>query len=406
MGTRVCCDVERDYHGDRAVMRRFDMRVAPLFLLVVAGLWPAGAQRPRGDSGVRQVSVAELEQALARVHGENDKQLAKDLSTMELTERLSDARRERWDAQMPGSRSRAAFEVIADASAFLALPAADLPNRPAPDLATQRRIIGLTVDYVKTLAHVLPNLYATKATVSFRNVQPEVMASAGEGMIAVWQPMRLVGRSTTTVTYRDGAEVQGSTAKSLRPDPGHPLVTRGEFGPILDLVLVEAAHGRLEWSHWEPGTPWLPGTPGLEAVFRYSVPLAQSHYQPGYCCRDGKYWEKTAAYHGEIAVDPESGVVERLTLETDLLPGSPLVWTGTMVRYGAVELGGKLYPCPLRSESISQAMPDATVSPFANTVPEDSVTSGALQTLLNDTVFENYRLFHASVRILGAGNRQ
>lgn len=373
------------------------MRVTSLFLLVASVALPVRAQEQRSDPPIRSVSVAQLEQVLARARGENDRQLAKDLATMELTERLSDVRWERWNAQMPGIRSQEALRVLADASAFLSIPSADIPNRPAPDLDAQRGITGKAADYVAKLPHFLPNLFATRMTLSFRNAPRELIAHPGKGMIAVWEPLKLVGRNATAVSYRDGAEVEASAAKWRWPDRHHPLVTTGEFGPILTLVLSGAAHGHLDWSHWEEDSS------GVEAVFAYSVPREQSHYEPGYCCVGGLISSYRSACHGNIAVDPASGVVRWLTLETDLPLGIPLLWTGTMVRYAMVDLDGKLYPCPLRSVTITQSMPEAEINPFANALEpnsKDLYNQGPLQILLNDTAFTNYHLFHATVRIL------
>lgn len=355
---------------------------------------------PRKEStgpAVRSLSVADLQQALAAAQGDSDPKLAKQLSTMELTERLSDARCERMKGSLRGKRSREALQVLADASAFLRPPAADIPNRPAPDLATQQHILQQTVDYVTQLARLLPNLYATEQTLGFRNTPREVLLAWGQGMVPLWQPLKQVGHSSTVVTYRDEHETEDTTAKALRLDPNHrPLVTTGEFGPILRLVLFDAAHGSLRWGQWEQGAS------GLEAVFAYAVPLSQSQYQPGYCCVRDHVLQQTRAYYGEIAVDPASGVIRRLTLETNGTPGDVLVWTGTMVSYGDVELGDKSYMCPLRTVSITQARPEGVIKPTAITVQPTGILldEGWLETLLNDTVFENYHLFRASVRIL------
>lgn len=346
---------------------------------------------------VRSLSVADLQQVLAAAQGDSDPKLAKQLSTMELTERLSDARCDRLKGSLRGKRSRVALQVLADASAFLRLPAADIPNRPAPDLATQQHILQLTVDYVTRLAHVLPNLYATEQTLSFRNSPREVLLAWKQGMVPLWQPLKQVGHSSMTVTYRDDLKGEDAPGKALRPNPrNRPLVTTGEFGPILRLVLFDAAHGSLQWGHWEQGAS------GLEAVFAYAVPLPQSQYQPGYCCVRGHVFQQRRAYYGEIAVNPASGVVLHLTLETNGSPGDVLVWTGTMVHYGDVELGGKSYICPLRTVSITQGRPEAAAEPAAIAGQSTGILfdEGWLETLLNDTVFEDYHLFRASVRIL------
>lgn len=368
------------------------MRIAAVLLMVIAAALPVRPESQRGEPAIRTLSVAELQRVLVHAQGESDRSLAKELSTMELAERLSDSACERLKEDLRGNRSREALQVMADASAFLQLPAAEIPHRPAPDVATQRQILALTAEYVIRQAHVLPNLYATRLTVGFRNMARAVLLARGEGMARDWQPVQPVGRSSIVVTYRNGAEVEG---KALRPNErNRPLVTTGEFGPILGMVLYDAAHASLRWAHWEQGSS------GLEGVFAYAVPLPQSQYEPGYCCVRGQPVQQRSAYHGEIAVDPATGVIRRLTIETDGLAGGPLVWTGTMVRYGEVVLGGKTYICPLRTVSITQALPGKATNPAGMAPPGPGLDNGWLQTLLNDTVFENYHLFRASVRIL------
>ena len=94
-------------------------------------------------------------------------------------------------------------------------------------------------------------------------------------------------------------------AKAKNADQG--LKTWGAFGPVLGLVLVDAAENKLAWGHWEQGAN------GPLAVFRYSVPKDSSHYEVRYCCVAAAYGMESnsfnvmSGYHGEIAVDPASG---------------------------------------------------------------------------------------------------
>jgi hypothetical protein len=61
-----------------------------------------------------------------------------------------------------------------------------------------------------------------------------------------------------------------------------------------------------------------------------------------------------------------------------------------MAEYGAVEIGGRTYTCPIRSVSIS-LYDDRLVHLFAQ-APEDS--------LLNDVTFADYHQFRAESRML------
>lgn len=87
--------------------------------------------------GAKRVAVDQLEQTLAAAHSLQDAEVARQLSGLELTERLSTAKLDRLKAELPGEKSRQALMILADASAFLDPPATEISNQPAPDLATQ-----------------------------------------------------------------------------------------------------------------------------------------------------------------------------------------------------------------------------------------------------------------------------
>ena len=70
------------------------MRKLGLLLLLVGIAFPALA--------AKRVTVEQLEQLLAAAHGKPDAEVARQLSDLELTERLSSARLSRWE----GSPSR------------------------------------------------------------------------------------------------------------------------------------------------------------------------------------------------------------------------------------------------------------------------------------------------------------
>lgn len=89
--------------------------------------------------GAKRVTVAELEQTLAAVHGLPDAEVAMQLSDLELTERLSTARLDRLETDLPGEKSRQALLILADTSAFLDPPAAETPSQAPRTLPRSRR---------------------------------------------------------------------------------------------------------------------------------------------------------------------------------------------------------------------------------------------------------------------------
>jgi VWFA-related protein len=200
------------------------------------------------------------------------------------------------------------------------------------------------------------------------------------------------------VVYRDGREVDSATAKkkggSAKKNPVSGLVSNGEFGPILSMVLMDAAHSQLTWSHWESGTA------GEIAVFRYQVPAKQSHYDLSFNSgadhlRGGIHW--LSGYHGELTLDPASGAILRLTTVADLTTQDLLLSAAITVEYGPVEIGGKAYICPIKSVALAQRPEDA--DPYSGPSP---VIQRPLITLLNEVEFKNYHMFRGEPRILSA----
>jgi VWFA-related protein len=376
-------------------------KLALLLLLAGIALPPAVA--------ARNITVEQLEQVLAAAHGKLDAKVAQQLSGLELTERLSAAKLSRWEADLPGPESRRSLVLLADVAAFLDPPAAEIPATPAPDFAAQRRMIALTVDYASKTLHQLPNFFATRDTVRFEDTPRGFRADTSE---IPYQPLHPVGRSTDTVLFRDGNEVVDSReAKGNKSQPAlQGLITTGVFGPVLATVLVDAAQGKLAWSHWEQGAA------GPLAVFRFAVPREKSHYEVEFCCvtaDNGSYrvFQQFSGYHGQMAVDPANGAILRLTLEADLKPADKIVRSDILVEYGPVEIGGKTYICPVKSVSISDA-PALGSNAFelqryrgGALLEHDSQTAPMhLRAMLNDVVFEQYHLFHANARMLAGNN--
>ena len=198
-----------------------------------------------------RVSVAQLEAILANAATEQDNALASRLATLELSERFSSVRLEHWKSILPGARSQRALVGVADRSAFLEPPASELAAEPAPDVAEQRRIMALAATYVGKAIPQLPRFYASRTVTHFED-DP---ATPRTGAWSETDSLRAVRISRTSVLYRDGEEVlepglfkvaAHSSGVSERNETG--LRTWGTFGPILGLVLVDAAENKLEFA--------------------------------------------------------------------------------------------------------------------------------------------------------------
>jgi VWFA-related protein len=353
----------------------------------------------------KAITVAELEQKLAVDRGKPDADLAQQLSEFELTERLSATTLSRLNSSSPGTKTSEELRILADQSAFLSLPATEIPAIPPPDPATQRKMMAQVVDYVSRTIHQLPNFYATRATTHFEET-PEVQTAWDT---IPFRPLHKTSAFDVTVLYRDGQEVvdAGTTKAKATSQKARGLNDWGVFGPILSTVFLDAAKSDLRWSHWEQ-TPT-----GTRAVFRYTVPLEKSHYQVHYCCVQAndptvdpmKPFDRLVAYRGEIAVDPAQGSILRLTVEAELKPADPISKADIMVEYGPVEIGGQSYICATRSVALSTALSAYTFNARFRDLSA-RWTPGPQQKLLNDVAFEQYHMFRSDLRILPADEAQ
>jgi hypothetical protein len=113
-------------------------------------------------------------------------------------------------------------------------------------------------------------------------------------------------------------------------------------------------------------------------------------------------YHQISGYHGEIAIDPSTGTVLRLTVQTEQQHESPLAKTGTLVEYGPIEIDGQSYICPLKSVSLTRA----SIVPYSDGDPTGKTGRfhGPWQILLNHVAFENYRRFGTESRILTAND--
>jgi VWFA-related protein len=361
----------------------------------------------------KRVTVDQLQQLLLAQRGHQDAQVARVLSNLQLTEALSASKLASWQADLPGSEARQALTLLADESAFLDPPSRDLPTAPTPDLAEQRVIMALAVSYVSNTLRQLPNFFATRETLHYEDTPQSIRANE----LVPYQPLHPISRSSATITYRDDEEAM-DVALDKTPQTQTGLNTYGEFGNILKTTLLDGGQSSLAWSHWEQGEG------GPEAVFRYTVPREKSHYQLTFCCvsqgNGSRTLQKYSGYHGQIAVDPASGAILRLTLEADLKQSDGMLKADILVDYAPVEIGDKAYICPVRSISFSavpaeEFHPDVTDTGLGAVVSAESLRTskasntdgalvlsnpGALKNLLNEVSFTNYHLFHADARVL------
>ena len=314
-----------------------------ILLVLLAGLvYAAGA-------GTR-VTVAQLDQSLttALAARKPDAEIARQIASWDLSERLTETSLEGLKARLaPGAQTAQALALLADRSAFLDPPVAELPGATAPDGATQQRILNAARNYLAQTLPRLPDFLATR-TINRYDDSPQELK---KGAWPVRAGLHLVGTSSREISVRNEREGQAAKQGSAASQEQSGLSSWGEFGFLPAVIMTDTAKGKMTWSHWEQMAA------GPAAVFHYAVPRSASHYEIVGTIAHGPRWHPAdastvrtaAAYHGSLWVAPETGAVLRLTLEIGENEVGQFKRVAVMVQYAPVQIGDRTFICPARS---------------------------------------------------------
>jgi VWFA-related protein len=343
-----------------------------------------------------KIAVDQLRQVLETLRTLSDSEAAKRLSGMELTARLSSANAAELRSLVHGQKANEAFTVLADRSAFLPPPAAEIADAPAPAMQEQRLMLNRTIHYLQETFLRLPDLFATRTTVRYE--EPAQKQDQTWKIAAADQSLHAAATESVTVLVRNSKETTEGDARAAKDAQKRErsLITEGTFGPMVAQVLVDAAdpHSQLKWSRWERDAH------GQRAVFHYAVPSKFAHFNVSFCCLadpDGTVpFNSTSAYHGEITIDPVTGAIYRITAEADLLPRLPIDRSEVMVEFSPIVIGSQTNICPVRSVSISRSR-RVILLHYLNMA---FGIYGPFESILNDVTFSNYHLFGSQHRIL------
>jgi hypothetical protein len=342
----------------------------------------------------QSISIAQLRQKLAtsapaahdnspvaRLH---DATLADQIDNLQLSERLTaPTLAEILATGTFGQQTQQSLELLADRSALLDPPAVELPQQPAPDANQQQQMLEEARRYVmRTLTH-LPNFFATRTTARFSGIPPELNQSG----MPVQSALHSKGSYSREITFRDGKELFDPMKHPYGGESGTVqtlgMESQGEFGSEAAVILTDVDANRITFHHWEHSPA------GVVAVYRYSVPAEESHYDVDFSCNGSPSFHTQPAYHGTLAIDPATGAILRLTLQADSKTGDPLSHVASVIEYGPAVIGDQTYICPLRSLTFSVMEHNACTH------------IGPVQPLyLNRTKFTNYHRLGSTWRIV------
>jgi hypothetical protein len=142
------------------------------------------------------------------------------------------------------------------------------------------------------------------------------------------------------------------------------------------------AAGKISWVRWET-------VAGHDlAVFFYSIDKKKSHYAVNYCCfpetsqvgevamrgtatgggpgnyltnANWKDFKSTEPYHGEIFIDPDTGVIYRLITEVEFKGSDPVKTENQRIDYGVETIQDKKVVVPgfVTIDTLEKPYPDS-----------------------------------------------
>jgi hypothetical protein len=350
-------------------------------------------------SAAKKITIAELTDMLKSVQQQkkSDADVSAALKQVLLSERLNRNVMNSLADYMPGPMSTEQIYVLEARSALLAPPPADIPSAPAPDAAAQKALLDKAADYASKIYAQLPAMTATKTTVRFQdNVEAAASSSGLVGSatevttspsnVSANQFVRYIASTESHVEASNGAEKPPVKDKTRWGANGQ-IVLLGQ-GPVLSTVLREAQDSAtFAWLRWET----INGKQA--AVFSYTVQKKKSHYAVDYCCfpdvsQAGKanfssasigsltgggggasgnfqtatdwhdYKANSLPYHGELFIDPDTGIVVRLITSAEFKNSDVVHQEDQRIDYAPVTVGDKTLVLPVKSVIGTEVVPN------------------------------------------------
>jgi len=344
----------------------------------------------------KKITVKELSDLLASMHQANksDADVAAALKQITVSEELTRAVMNALAGDVPGPLSTEQLYVLEARSAMLPPPPSDIPANPAPDSAA---ILAKTDTYVNGAYAQLPALTATKTSLRFQD-NVEVIAqssglhssasdvSVGSGFVNAPQFVHYINSTDVNIATNHGQE-------SLPPDKtrwgANKMIAITEPDPSLARVYADAKDsGSLKFVRWET----INGKPA--AVFSFEVAKKKAHLALNVCCfptvdqagdihfssasvssangggaggAKGNFQTTTDfhpykpngfGYHGELFVDPDSGIVVRMIVQDELKNTDVVHVVDTRVDYGPTPVGDKSLVLPVRTVVATEVVPN------------------------------------------------
>jgi hypothetical protein len=371
------------------------------------------------SADTRKMTVAQLQDVLTGLHNsqKSDEQIANEMKQIELTEELTPAAMSSMVNLVNGPLSTEQMYVLEARSSMLAPPDTDLPKAAPPDAAAQQAVLVKAQEYAAKTYPQLPRLTSTRLVARFQDGVETIESYTGNKIKTqsdndpIWQKIhlyvRLMNTQTDTVEIDNGIEKPG----------GKDAISWGRNGlvnsmlPLLPLNLLTSevvSSGNPKFLRWET----INGH--QTAVFAFAVDKKKSHYAINYCCfpdtssvggglyggngtkgassgpsggnlsasplahpagggnlsnvSDWKPFNAKSGYHGELFLDPDTGVVLRTIVQAEFKPSDFVHYENIRMDYAPMPIGGSNLYVPVRSFTIAEVVPngDSFASKFGD----------------------------------------
>ena len=289
---------------------------------------------------------------------------------------------------------------------MLAPPDADLPKAAPPEAAAQQALLAKAQDYAAKTYPQLPPLTATRLLARFQDGVETIESYTGNKVKTVndndplWQQIhqavRLMNTHTDTVEIDNGIQKPG--AKDTTEWGRNGIVNSVlPFLPLNVLTSEAVSVGNPKFLRWET----INGR--QTAVFAFAVDKKKSHYALNYCCfpdtesvggglyggngakgggsspsgslsvspaahpagngnlsnvSNWKPFNTKSGYHGELFLDPDSGIVLRTIVQAEFKPSDFVHSENIRVDYAPMPIGDKNLYVPVRSFTIAEVVPN------------------------------------------------
>ncbi|MGO9776967.1 MAG: hypothetical protein ACLPM3_10330 [Terracidiphilus sp.] len=382
-----------------------------MLLMMTAPAWSA-----------KTLTIQQLKDLLVSMQQSNksDAEVATKLKQVELSEELTLNTMNKLLIYAPGPQSLEYIYVLEARSADLAPPASDLPATPAPDAAAQQAILAKTAAYVTTFYAQTPALTATKTTLRYQDNTEAVASSSGissgvksleTGSLFSNLAVSYFHSTEASVASEHGAEKLPSE-KDKTPWGANTMIAIRQPDPSLGSIFQQAqAAGSIKWLRWEL-------VYGRQvAVYSFGVPKKDSRLEVDICCfpnvkqtgvatfyqamtnempvlqvnlniygtppgpdsgdmggasqsvgggvkgtfqinTEWRDFKAIVPYHGELFVNPNTGIVVRMITETELKSDEVVQQMNTRIDYGPVKAGDRLLVAPVRTFITTAVVPN------------------------------------------------